>query len=157
MMEDLIEDVEEFFDFQPKPGGLVDRHRKEKARRAEAEKEREQIDDAIESRSYRAVKVAQQMPEVVAAQTITIGPGASVPILSANPYRYRASVIVATAASTVILAKDQGAGISANGFPLPTGLIFPTYTRAQVWGFNPGGASIQVGVLMENYSPEDGN
>jgi hypothetical protein len=43
-VEDFVEAIEDAFQFQPKPGGMVDRHRKAEARRKEAEQEQENID-----------------------------------------------------------------------------------------------------------------
>lgn len=157
-MPDIIDDVEdaaeEFLGFTPKPNGLINRHRKERARREEAQREKENIDDAIEAPSYTAVKVAQQQPEIFAPYVVTIQPGGASEILANSPYRFRATILLSTAASNVILCKDQGAAISANGIPLATGIPFPVNARAQLWGFNPGGAVIQVGILAELYSPE---
>jgi hypothetical protein len=157
-MTDIIEEAddiaEDVFHFQPKPGGLVDRERKARAKREEAQHEKENIDAGIEQASYKAVKTAQQSPEVFAPQLITIQPGASQQLLPLSKYRYRATIILSTAASTVILCKDNGAGISGNGFPLASGIPLPVSARAQLYGFNPGGAAIQVGVLAELYAPE---
>jgi len=158
-MPDIIDDVEDtaedILGFTPKPDGLIDRHRKERARREEAQKQQENIDDKIESRSYTAIKVAQQMPEVFSPNVVTIQPGGVAQLLPISPYRYRATLLLATAASNVVLCKDQGAAISANGITLATGTPFPVNGRGQLWGFNPGGAAIQVGTLAELYSPEE--
>jgi hypothetical protein len=156
MMPDITDDVEGILEspFHPKPGGMIDRHRKERARREEAQKEQENIDAGIEQSSYKAVKVAQQSPEIFAPQVISIAPGGCAQLLTANPYRFRATIIVQTAASTVVLAKDSGAASSANGPSIPTGLPLPLNGRGQLWGFNPGGAAIQVGVIAEIYAPE---
>jgi len=157
-MPDIIDDVEdtaeEFLGFTPKPDGLINRHRKERARREEAQREKENIDDAIEAPSYTAVKVAQQQPEIFAPYSVTIQPGAASQILAISPYRYRATLLLTTAASNVVLCKDQGAAISANGVTLPTGIPFSVTARGQLWGYNPGGAPIQVGVIAELYAPE---
>jgi hypothetical protein len=154
MAEDIIDEVENFLVPTPKPGGLIDRHRKERARREEAQQEQQNIDAKVEQQSYKAVKVAQQSPEVFAPQNITIQPGGVSVLLTNNPYRFRATIILSTAASTVVLCKDQGAAISGNGPSLPTGIPLPLYGRGQLWGYNPGGSAIQVGVIAETYAPE---
>lgn len=148
--ENLVEEL-----FPPKPGGMVDRHRREKARRDARADEEKNESERIEQPSYRAVKTADQSPEVFAPQLITIAPGGVAPILPLSKYRYRATVIVSTAAASVVLCKDQGAAISGNGYPLPTGIPYQAFARAQLWGFNPGGSAIQVGVIAELYAPED--
>lgn len=157
-MPDIIDDVEdtaeEFLGFMPKPGGMIDRHRQERARREEAQKEKENIDDAIESRAYTAVKVATQSPEILTPQTFTIQSGGYAPVLPLRPYRQRATILVITAAGTVILCKDQGAAISGNGFTLPYGIPFPVNGRAQLYAFNNTAAAVQVSVMGEEYAPE---
>jgi hypothetical protein len=155
-VDEIEEDAEDFLGFQPKPGGLIDRHRKERARREEAQRLREQIDDAIESPSYTAIKVAPQSPEIVVAQTVTIASGGYGLVLPKSEYRYRAVIMVATSNATVILAKDQGAAISENGFTLPYAIPMPIQTRAQVYAYNNTGATVQVSVWAEVYAPEKG-
>lgn len=150
--EQIIEDVEDLF--HPKPGGIVDRHRQERARREAAEQEAENVSQRVEEASYKAVKVAVQSPEVFSPAVFTIGPGGDAQILPLSRYRSRATILVVTAASSIILAKDNGASLSANGLPLPTGIPFTVNGRGQLWAHNPGGATVQVGVLSELYAPE---
>jgi len=75
-------------------------------------------------------------------------------LLPNSPYRYRATVIVTTAASSVILGKDSSQALGGVGFALPTGIPLPVYARAQLYAFNPGGAAVVVSVLAELYGPE---
>jgi hypothetical protein len=140
--------------FPPRPGGLVDRHRRrEAARNAEIE-ESEHVAEKIEQPSYKAVKIASQSPEVFSAITYTIQAGGSAPVLPQGPYRYRAVVMVVTSGSSVILARDNGNAISGSGFLLPYGIPMPVHTRAQVYAFNNTGATVQVSVFAEIYAPE---
>lgn len=152
IVDEVTHDVEELF--PPRQGGLVDRARKRKADEEAKAREAENAAERIEERSVKAVKVAQEMPEVFVAQVINIGAGQAQRILPSNPYRYRAVVNVVTASSTVIIAKDDAAAYGQNGFYLAAGLNLPLNTRAQVWAYNPGDAVIQVSVLAESYSPE---
>jgi hypothetical protein len=141
-------------EFLPRPGGMIERFRQERARREETEHERENTDARIEAASYKAVKVAQQSPEVFIAITYTILAGGSAPILPLSPYRNRATILVITSAATVILAKDNGNAISGTGFALPVGIPLILTTRAQVYAFNNTGSTVQVSVITESYAPE---
>lgn len=153
---EIIEAVEEVVDeaFPPRPGGLVDRYRK-KAALEEAEKdERRNTAERIEAPSYKAVKVAQQSPEIYQAITYTIPVGGYAPVLPASPYRYRASILVITSGATVILAKDSGNAISGSGFTLPASVILPVFSRGQLFAYNNSAAIVQVSVIAELYAPE---
>jgi hypothetical protein len=155
-MTEMFEAAEEIIEekFPPKPGGLVDRHRKREADRKAAEQEAENADEPIEQPSYRAVKVAAQSPEGFSAQTVTIAAGGNAQLLPLSPYRFRATILVVTAASSITLAKDSGAALGGVGFILPTGVPVPVYSRGQLFAFNPGAGSVQVSVMSEIYSPE---
>lgn len=150
--EELIEDVEDVF--SPKPGGMIDRHRQERARREAAQKEKENIDERVEEPAYKGVKVTPLSPNVFQAITYTIAAGGSAQILALNPYRVRATLLLITAASTAVLSKDSGAALGGVGFTLPTGLPLVLQARGQLYATNPTGASIQISVISEAYSPE---
>lgn len=155
-MSEIFEAAEEVIDeaFPPRPGGLVDRHRQREAARKAAEQEAENADEPIEQPSYRAVKTAVQSPENFTAQTLTIAAGGNAQILPLSPYRYRATILVVTTASTVTLAKDSGAALGGNGFMLPSGVPVTIFARGQLYAYNPGAATVQVSVMSEIYSPE---
>jgi len=149
---ELISEVEHF---EPKPGGMIDRFHQESARRHEAERQRENIHERVEEASFKSVKVTQLMPEVFSATTFNIAAGGNALILPLSKYRYRASVMLVTPDPYVVLCKDQGAAIAGNGFTLPSGIIYPIMTRAQIWCFNPAGNGvIQLSVGAELYAPE---
>lgn len=150
--ETLVEDAVAVFG--SKPGGLIDRWHKEAARRAEAQREREDADERIEQPAYRSVKVAQQSPEVFTSITYTIAPGGNAPVLPLWPYRFRATLLVITPAATVILAKDQGVAIGGVGYTLPYGIPLVLVTRSQVYAVNNTAAPVQVSVIAESYAPE---
>lgn len=107
MLEHGIEDVEGIF--TPKPGGMVDRHRAERARREAAQREQENADERVEERAFRAVKTTLLAPEVMIAQTVTIPAGGNAPILPLSPYRFRATLSLASAAVNNVLA-NPGVG-----------------------------------------------
>ncbi len=152
MGENLIEEVEDLFPH--KPGGMIDRHRQAEAQREAARKEREQEEEPIEEAAYKAVKVAPLSPSVIATNVVTIPAGGNGPILPLSPYRVRATISVDTAASKVILAKDSSAALGGTGFTLSTGSMLVLKSRAQLYGFNPGGAAINISILAELYGPE---
>src|SRR5215469_5611808 len=115
MEDDIIAtiaaDAEEIVHFPAKPGGLVDRHRQEKARREAAEKQREQEAELEQEPSYKAVKVIILSPEVVSGNTFNFAVGASPGMILPNmEYRYAATIMlmpIAGQTPTVILAKDS--------------------------------------------------
>jgi hypothetical protein len=157
MALEIIEAAEEEINelFPPKPGGLVDRYRKKAAEEEARRDEERNIAEKIEQSSYRAVKVAQQSPEVISALTYTIAPGQYAPVLPMSPYRFRATVQVITTGGTVVLAKDSGNAISGTGYGLLYAQPFTLYSRAQLYAFNNGASAVQVSVLAELYAPEE--
>lgn len=151
-VETVIDDVEGIF--TAKPGGMVDRHRKERARREAAQKEAENIAERVEEPTYKAVKTARMRPETFSTNTFNIGPGSSAQILPLSPYRDNAKIICNTPEQSVVLAKDSSAALGGVGFPLPPGIVFPVTARAQLWAYNPNAITVQVCVLVELNAPE---
>lgn len=93
-VEELVEDVLSVGDFQPKPGGMVDRHRREKARREEAARELEDAAEPIEERSYQAVKVAQVQAEIISINLVTVPAGGQTMLAPNSPYRSRCTLAI---------------------------------------------------------------
>jgi hypothetical protein len=157
MADEIIEAVEEFEAelFPPKPGGLVDRHRKRKAAQKAAQDEAENAKEPIEQPSFRAVKTAPESPEIISAITHTIAAGSYAQILPNSPYRYRATINLVTASATAILSKDSGAALGQAGYIMSAGdPPMPIYARAQMYAFNNTESAIQISVLAEIYAPE---
>lgn len=156
--ENPIEEIEEIVEhvFTPRPGGMVDSWHKERARREAAQREAENAAEKIEESASYTVKVAQIMPEITGTNLVTLAAGATAMILPNAPYRYRATLIVATAAVTtgLVLSRDQSQALGGVGFPLPTGIPLIINSRGQLWATNTTGATIQIGVLLESYAPE---
>lgn len=150
--EEVLHDIEDFF--APNATGMVARHRRQRAERLAYEAEQVNTAERVEQPAFRAVKTAPESPEVFSATSFTIQPGANLAVLPLSPYRYRAVIIVVTTASTVILAKDSGNAIAAQGFTLPAGVPLPLHTRAQVYAYNPGASAVTVSVISEIYAPE---
>lgn len=149
---ELIEEVGEAVEhtvFRPRPGGLVDTWEKEQARKKAAAEEAVNTAEAIQGPSYRAVKVAQDQPEVFAITQASIPAGGVAMVLPNSPYRYRATIV---STATVVLAKDQGAALGGVGFPLPANTPLVLNGRAQLWGFASGAAVVSI--ISEIYAPE---
>jgi hypothetical protein len=162
MAEDLIKEadqvIEEIIEFPVKPGGVIDRHRQEKARREAAQREREQAEEREEEQSYKAVKTIVLAPEIISAQTVPIPIGGQAQIAPAMPYRYAVTVMLVPITGqtpTIVLAKDAGQALSGIGFTLSAGVPVRFTTRAQMYAFNPSAQAVQVSVLAEIYAPEE--
>jgi hypothetical protein len=156
MALEIIEAAEEVINeaFPPRPGGLVDRYRRKAALEEARREEEKNTAESIEQPAYRAVKVAQQQPEIYQAITYTIPAGGYAPVLPASPYRHSANLLVITSGATVILAKDSGNAISGSGFTLPYGIVKPMTTRAQVYAYNNTSGIVQVSADANLYAPE---
>lgn len=151
-VEAVVQDVEDFFPH--KPGGMIDRMRKERARREAAQHEAENEAERVEEHSYKAVKVSVVQPEAFSTNTFIILPGGYAQILPLSPYRNRATVICSTPESTMVLAKDSSAALGGVGFPMPNGIPWPFNARAQLYAYNPGANPISVSVIVELNAPE---
>jgi hypothetical protein len=166
-MSEMIEAADELIEdmFPPKRGGLVERHRARVAIDAARQQEMTDAAEPIEQGSYKAVKVAQESPEVISTITYTIQAGAYAQILPAVPYRYRATIRIIPAnppsatAYTAVLAKDSGAALGGTGYTmLSTDAPLVLNARSQLYVYNstPSGTvgQIQVSVIAEMYAPE---
>lgn len=93
--EGIIDLAEDIFEFHPKPGGMVDQHRKKRHRDEIATREAAQEAERVEERGYQAVKVTPLSPEVFSSLTYTLQPGGKQQVLPHSPYRHRAIVMLA--------------------------------------------------------------
>lgn len=146
--EEIIEDVEDVF--HPKPGGIIERLREDKARREAAQHEAENAAERVEENASFAVKVAQLSPEVIITNAFNIAASANAQILPLSKYRYRATVISTV---TVTLAENAGKALNGQGFPLPANTPMIIFSRAQLYAAATGGAAV-VSVISEIYAPE---
>lgn len=167
-MSEIFEAADEIFEevFPPKPGGMVDRHRKRKAAELAAQQEAEDAAEPVEQSSYRAVKVAPEAPEVFNAITYTIAPGAYAMILPNAPFRVRAIVRiipVQAVSSSIILAKDSGSALGGAGYSIQSiatasGFFgdapLELHHRGQLYAANNSATTVQISVLSESYKPE---
>lgn len=151
-MTDFIEEVESAF--TPRPGGMIDTHRKNRDARRAAAQEQENISERIEEHSLKTVKTSPISPEVLSPYTFTIAAGQYAQILPNSPYRYRSTIMILTAAATAILSKDSGAALGQQGAIWPAGTPLVVFSRAQLWAYNNTLASLQISVLSEIYAPE---
>ena len=145
--EEIIEDVEDIF--HPRPGGMIDRHRQEKARREAAQHEAENAAEQVDENAAFAVKVTQLSPEITTTNSLNVPAGGSTQILPLSKYRYRATVI---ASAAVTLAENPGKALGGQGFPLPAATPFVINSRAQLYAAATGAAIVSV--IVENYAPE---
>jgi hypothetical protein len=143
MALEVLEAVEEVVNeaFPPKPGGLVDTFRKKAALERARQDEETNTAERIEQRSYKAVKVATQSPEIFASAVITIAPGAVMPVLPLSLYRYRATLIV-TAANPVpsqpAVPASTVAAQNVNSYPVQVVISGGTATVTTVNGVTVG-------------------
>jgi hypothetical protein len=146
-VEEIVEEVEHIF--LPRPGGMVDTWHKERARREAAQREAQNAAEKIEEGASYAVKVTQLMPEITSINSVNIAAGATAMVLPNSPYRYRATLI---ASATVVLAKDNSQALGQVGFSLPANTPLVINSRAQLYAFATGAATVSV--IAELYAPE---
>lgn len=161
--EKVLDDVAELFPH--KPGGLIDRARKEEAARKAAIKQvEEEVADKIEDRAYRAVKVADEMPEDASAHTYVVSDASGVQqLLGQDMLRRRATILTldqpVVIASSLAEASDTNnpaagsAAVSASGFVLPVNVPLILETRHEIWVTPTSATATRVSVLTEAYAP----
>lgn len=146
-IETIIEDVEALF--PAKPGGIVERARKDKAAREAAAEAARQANEPVQEPNFKSVKVTVLSPEITATNVVNIPAGGTAMILPNNEYRSRA-VIKASAA--LVIAKDQSQALGGVGYPYAvTDPPLVVNSRAQLWAFAAGAATVTV--LVESYAP----
>jgi hypothetical protein len=151
---EVVESVaDEVFSFLPKPGGMVERHRAEKARREAAAEEAKNESQPVYERAAKAVKVMVVSPEIITTNQIVIPAGGVVAALPFNSQRARAVIYNSSAAANaVILASSQGNALAGIGVGVGQFSSFTVQGRGMVWAFaaNP----VTLVVYAELYSPE---
>lgn len=134
----LVHDAEELF--PPRPGGLVDRHRRRKAaedaaREAGAATEAEELGRA----RVRAIRVTVQAADTAAAQCVLLT--AAQPVARLLPRdEHRRSAVILAIDNDVYIASDpgtaaslQGGAAGTAGFYLPAGTPVPVASGAELW------------------------
>lgn len=122
--------------FPPRPGGLVDSHRKAQAAQTPAPSTVTVPDGPV---TYDAVRVRPEPPDLGTARTITLSEANPVLPLLGHDAQRRSAVVVAVD-NDIYLATDQGLAQQASGTTtaegamyLPAGIAIPVDTQAQVW------------------------
>ena len=158
MVEAAVELVDETVEdlFPPKPGGLVDRHRKRMAE--EAEKERLIEDAPVPDSPYTAVRVRPEAPDLGGAYVVTVSSSNPVAQLLPKDAQRRSAVIIAVD-NDVWISYSQGtaaglAGTSTGGsaFYLPAGIGIPVDSRQQVFVSSTVSSSSRVSVIVSRDS-----
>lgn len=152
IIKEAAEEIEEIF--TPKPGGMIDRHRQERAKKEAAAEEAINESERIEAPSYKAVKTINQSPESMSAQGYNVPQGGRQLLLPDNPYRHRAIIQIQTNTGSGYICKDEGSCVSLNGYLLGNFQPLIIETRGQVWFQNNFGGMCLVYVLAEFYAPE---
>jgi hypothetical protein len=141
-VEDIIGEVEEELGelFPPRPGGLVDRHRKRKAAEAAA---RENGTDTATMETGRnkvkAVRVSVEAANLAGSGCVVLGPGNLWQQLLPRDQNRRSAVILAVD-NDVYVTADQGMALNVAGsasgtgaFYLPAGIAIPVDSQAQLY------------------------
>ena len=154
MTEAIIEAVDEAGDelFPPKPGGLVDRHRRRKAEEAERER---QIEDApVPDSPYTAIRVRNEAPDLGGAWVVTVSSSNPVAQLLPKDAQRRSAVVIAVD-NDVWISYSQGtasglAGTSTGGsaFYLPAGIGIPIDSRQQVFVSSTSASASRISVIV---------
>ena len=146
-VEAVIEEVESIF--KPKPGGMVDRARRDRAQREAAQEAARNAAEPVQESSYKGVKVVILTPEIFSTNVISLQAGQVAMILPNNEYRYRATI---KTTAPITLAKDNGQALGQVGYPFAaTDPPFVCFSRAQLWAY-AAGATV-VSIISESYSP----
>lgn len=156
IIDEVVTEVEAVVEetFKPKPGGLVDTHRKNKARRDEAQREKENADERVEEPSYKAIKTTNLAPESISTVTYNVAQGARQLILPLNKYRHRATIQIQTTSGFGLICKDESSAVGGIGYILGNFQPLILETRGQVWFQNQFGGTCIICVISEFYAPE---
>lgn len=152
-MEDIVTEVIDEVEnlagelFTPKPGGMIDNFRKEKARAEAAAHEAENLAEKVEEFGAYAVKVIILSPEKFNSNSVNVAAGGIAMILPRNLRRKRATII-STAAVTI--AGSQSQALNQIGFPLAANTPLLVEARGQLWAYATGAAVVSF--LSESYA-----
>lgn len=128
MSEGIIEQLEEDFEelFPPKPGGMVDKHRRRKAAE-EAAKTEGATSEVVElgRNKVKAVRTVVEAADIASAQTVLLSATSPVRRLLPRDEHRRSAVVMAVDNDVYITSDEgmawnvQGAATNAGGFYLP--------------------------------------
>lgn len=158
MVEAVVEVADEATEdlFPPRPGGLVDKHRK---RLAEEEEKRRQIEDApVPDSPYTAVRVRPEAPDLGGAYLVTLNTGNPVAQLLPKDAQRRSAVVIAVD-NDVWLSYSQGTasgiagGTTGSAFYLPKGIGIPVDSRQQIFtSYTTDSGDSRVSVIVSRDS-----
>lgn len=161
MSETVVQDAEELF--PPRPGGMVDTHRK----RRQAEQDQADALDQAEAApaSQRTeVPVREFGTELARARTFSVATGGANPIveLLGQDLRRRYAVVMTLDEPVVISFSEQAAqdprnavnaaGLSANGFTLPVNVPVPVSSTSVIWCTATSSTPTRVSVMAFTYA-----
>ncbi len=147
--------------YPPKPGGMVDTTRKERAAgHAQAQTEPQAPKD-----DYRAIKVDVIEPETCSGRTVVVSTGAGAmavrQILGQDKNRKRAlvwtldePVVICNSLSAADDSRNatNAAGASAGGAVLPINVPMPIMSRGEVFVAATSSTATRVAVWVESYA-----
>jgi hypothetical protein len=142
---------EELEQFPPRPGGMVDTARQ--AAQSAASTDVASDDAEVQDQDYTAIRVASQAADTFAARSVNVPIGGTVLLLPEDRNRKRATILVVTATSTVVMSQSSGNADNGKGFALPTGVPLPVEAKGMLYVNNPGASVVQVSILSELYTP----
>jgi hypothetical protein len=146
----IIEDAEELF--PPKPGGMVDTARKQKAAQAQ-DAATPATGETVADQGYNAIRTVVQAADTYSARTLNVGAGVTSILLPEDRNRKRATILVSTASATIVMSQNQGNAANGTGFTLPSAVPLVTEGKGILYVYNPGDSAVQVSVLAELYAP----
>ncbi len=136
-VETLVKDAEELF--PPKPGGLVDRHRKRKAAEEAARENGQAIIEETGRHQVKAVRTTIEAPNLSGVSTVLLTPANPTARLLPRDVHRRSAVILAID-NDVYVTTDPGMAINVAGtatatgpFYLPAGIAIPVDSQAEFW------------------------
>ena len=158
MVEAVVEAVDETVEdlFPPKPGGLVDRHRKRMAE--EAERERAIEDAPVPDSPYTAVRVRPEAPDLGGAYVVNVSSSNPVAQLLPKDAQRRSAVVVAVdnamwiSYSQGTASGAAGSGSGTTAFYLPQGIAIPIDSRQIVYVSSTTAGPSRISVIVSRDS-----
>ena len=136
--DEVDDDIEDLF--PPKPGGLVDRHRRRKAAEEQAKEEGQTSTvESLGRNKVKAVRTVIDSPDIARATSVLLT--SAVPVARLLPRdSHRKSAVVLAVDNDVYVTSDQGtawniAGASTNvgAFYLPAGIAVPVVSTDELF------------------------
>jgi hypothetical protein len=158
IISEIVEDAEDLF--PPKPGGLVDRHRKRKAAEEAAREDGSDTTTETTGRNkVRAVRTAAEAPNLSGVSTVLLTAAQPVRRLLPRDENRRSAVVLAVD-NDVYVTTDPGMAINVAGaatntgpFYLPAGIAIPIDSQAEFYAAcTTTATSSRISVLVNRES-----